>query len=239
MNKYVVIYILTSFFTVMAATKKVQKTNETSGNEKIYQVSSGSSELEFTSSSNSDEIKRVRDFWYVAISRSSISYDLPSFVPSTSSFDQQAVGVTLGKKQFNHFWNRTGLFEYSLEWQNFTRDGNGSLNTKNSQSLNILQLNFYQNFLLARALKNSLFISAGGGFSPLVATIDQSAISDSATNLGILFTPKINFDYPIKKNIINTLNYFAIDLELALSLGRIGNQQISMSSIKLGSNFNW
>jgi hypothetical protein len=218
---------------VWSVEKRELKTDE----DKSYFVESRKAQLKFETPTKM--ISSMQDFWYFAISRSGIGYDLPTFLHSTSSFSNQGVGLILGRKRSNIVYNQDGFLEYTFEWQKYERqaDSIGRLDT--TQSLNLLRLNFYQNFFVMKDLKNNILISIGAGVSPLFANLDQSAISNSATDFGALFTVKTNFDYPITQTLIKDISYFALDVEMALSIGKVGTQQMDMSSFKLGTNFNW
>jgi hypothetical protein len=218
---------------VWSAEKRELKPDE----DKSYFVESRKAQLQFESPTKM--ISTTQNLWYLAISRSGIGYDLPSFLQSTTSFTNQGVGLILGRKRSNSFYNRDGFLEYTFEWQKYERQADSVGHLNNTQSLNLLRLNFYQNFLVMNDLKNNIFISIGAGVSPLLATLDQSAISNSSTDFGALFSVKTNFDYPIVQNLIKDITYFALDVEMALSIGKVGTQQMDMSSFKLGTNFNW
>ena len=233
MKKLIPLCFILFSFTVYAA----KKTKQEIDNEKTYRVSTDSSQVKFESAIVEKE--KSKDTWNFALSRSGITYNLPSLAPSTSDFSNQNVGLTLGKKQKDQLFNRTGEFEYSFEWQNYERSAQSVSNLKYTQKLNLIKLNMYQNFLVFNAFKNSLLVSFGIGASPLVTALEQSSLSNSSTDLGFLFSVKSNIDYPFKNKILSDLGYLALDLEMSLGFGEVANQQMIMTSIKLGTNFKW
>lgn len=237
-NAFTLILICITF-NVFAAKKDENKNELDKKNErqKVYQVDSDNTQLEF--GMNTSEKSGSFEYWYVAISRSGINYKIPSLINLTSDFSNNAVGFTLGKKQSDLILNIPGYYEYSFEWQNYERSAATNTQYSYNQKLNILKLNLYQNYPMASAFQKSLFLSFGVGLSPLISTLDQTALSNSETNLGILATMKTNLSYPIKYNELTMFSYMAIDLELSASVGSLGGQNLNMSAIKLGTNINW
>lgn len=193
----------------------------------------GESQIKFNSDGQEKEFPK--NFWYGALSHHYLDYSVPSLMNGTSDFNNQMVGVTIGRKYGNNLFKKNGFVEYSGEWQNYKRTSTGVY----SQQLNLLKLNIYQNFLILKMFKKSLHFSAGGGISPTLIMINQSTLSNSSTDLGILFAGKTNFTYPINKKLISGMSFFALDLETALSFGEIGGHQLMMTSIKIGSSFAW
>ena len=233
MKIFLLIFIFISIAKVYSADAKKEP-------EKLYQVPAESSQLVFGDTQEAlEKEKRPNGYWYFAISRNGLGYDYPSRVANPSDFSNKGVGITLGKKESDNFFSHMGLLEYSVEWQNYERTAVGNGYYQYSQNLTLLKINFFQNYTVARLMNNSIFVSVGAGLSPVLALIDQSSLSNSASEFGGLLTLKSNIMYPIKKKLINDLNFVAVDLELALSTGAVGDNHMNMSSIKLGSNFNW
>lgn len=233
MKKILFIFLVLLFMESWSAEIKDLKNDE----DKSYQVETSKSQLQFDTAIKAK--KTSRDFWYFAFSRSGIMYDIPTFLHGTTDFTNQWVGVTIGKKRANEFYNHEGFFEYSLEWQNYERHADNIGRLATSQSLNLLRLNLYQNFSILKDLKKNLFVSVGGGVSPLISALEQSSLSNSTSDLGFLVTVKTNFDYPVAQSLVKDISYFALDLEMALSMGKVGAYQMDMSSFKLGANLNW
>lgn len=237
MKKTLLLSLIFISFNLFAA-KSENKKNESIENmdqEKIYQVNSDSAQLSF--GTDTFEQKGAYEFWNIAISRSGINYQIPSLVKNTTDFTNKAVGVSLGKKQSNTYFSLPGFFEYGIEWQNFERSAMNSNGYSNVQKMNLFKFNFYQNYPVLNAFQKKLFVTFGAGVSPLLSMLEQSALADSATDLGILATIKTNLTYPLKNVLFFT--YCAIDLELSASIGSLGGHNINATTIKMGTDINW
>lgn len=222
------------------AAKKNEKENDSEKKlevQKVYQVGSDAAQLGFDT--KAIEKQSVIDSLYFAISRSGINYKIPSLINTTSDFSNKAIGITVGKKQSDLILSIPGFYEYSFEWQNYERDAISTTRYSYSQKLNLFKFNLFQNYSIANAFHKSLFVTFGLGLSPLISTLDQSALSNSETNLGILGTIKTNLTYPLKNKEIAMLNNMALDLELSAGIGTLGGENLNMTAIKFGSNFNW
>lgn len=159
----------------------------------------------------------------VSLTKGFLSLDLPRVVNGVSDFDQNLLGLRLGKKTDTSAWIN-GAFEVALEWQGYSRNSGSS-----EQNANILQLDLLQYFDLP--LKGQQWRTTTAiGLTPFYFTAEQSVISNSVSQLGIMGTLKFDLLYVLDHNS-------EIDLSLKGSLGTLDNEDIYLTTIGLGFNF--
>ena len=196
----------------------------------IYSVQKAKSEIKLGNLEdekglkNKSNNKKPKNLWYIAINRTHLNHHLPSFTTTPLyDFSPKAVGVTIGRKIENHFSLYTGYYEISGEWHRFERG------ITTYQNLNLYQLNFFQNFNIAK-LKRTWFVSVGLGIAPLYLTSEQSVIANSTSETGYVGMLKLNIDYRMKKNL-------ELDFSIKSGWGNAGGHEVSLTSLSLGLNF--
>ena len=230
--KYILILSLL-FQNTFAATKSKTKETDIDGPVKTYSVSSAGSQLKFDDKVIPEEKPETSQFFF-DISRNWMTYSPITLVQGVSSFKEQIVGVEIGKQWNNVILRQNGFLDFSVEWQTYQRT-----TSNDSQDLNVFAFKVSQNFYIMKLLKNSVNWSIGAGVSPVFSTLSQSSISDSESNLGILFSLKTDFVYPMKKNILGLGILEGLNLGLSGSVGEVGSQQMSFSTIKFETLFNF
>ena len=138
------------------------------------------------------------------------------------------------KKTEDQFFLYKGYYEITGEWQRFKRESVIGNTVLYSQKLDLYQVNFFQNFDIAWALKHSVFFSAGIGVAPVYLTTEQSVFSNSTSELGYMGMLKGNIIIPIKKTILKNDE---IDIGLKIGWGSLGSHEISTTALSLGLNF--
>lgn len=198
--------------------------------DKVYSIKQSSPEISIGDDANqevkgSNHLIRPSELWNVGIVRSSLNYHLPSFAGNLLDFSPSFVGLIIGRKIKNQFFLYKGFYEFSGEWQRFNRE------FVFSQKLDLLQINLFQNFNIAWALKHSVLFSVGVGISPLYLASEQSVLGNSTSVLGYMGMLKANIIIPLKKP------QFEIDLSLKSGWGNAGGHEVSTTAIGLGVNF--
>jgi len=167
--------------------------------------------------------QKRNNLFSVSLTKGFLSLDLPSVVSGISDFDQNLLGLRLGKKNDTSAWI-DGAFEVALEWQGYSRNLGSS-----EQNTNILQLDILQYFNLP--LEGEQWrITTAFGLTPFYFTAEQSVISNSVSQIGMMGTLKFDLLYVLSQNN-------EIDLSLKGSLGTLDNEDIFLTAIGLGFNF--
>ncbi|MGZ3807240.1 MAG: hypothetical protein ACXVCE_04080, partial [Bacteriovorax sp.] len=171
------------------------------------------------------EDQRPEHLYYVGLSKGGLIYKLPALSGPGPDFSQDFIGVSLAKKDANHFFLYKGSLEFGLDWQRYKRES-GIF----EQKINIYQVNLIQNFDLGWTLRHSLFFSTGLGVAPIYLTAEKSIFGNSLSNFGGVGILKLDFIMPIK-------NFPEIDLGLKGAWGNVGGQEIFLSTLNLGIQF--
>lgn len=181
-------------------------------------------QLDFSKKENTTiEVQERNNLFSIALTKGFLSLDLPSVLNGVSDFDQNLLGLRLGKKTDTSTWI-SGAFEVAGEWQGYTRNLGNS-----EQNANILQLDLLQYFNLP--IENQQWrTTTAFGLTPFYFTAEQSVISNSVSQLGIMGTLKFDLLYVLDHNN-------EIDIGLKGSFGTLDNESIFLTTVGLGINF--
>lgn len=181
-------------------------------------------QLDFSKQKKVEDIElRENNLFSLSLTKGFLSFDLPSVVGGVSDFEQNFLGLRVGKKNDTSSWVN-GAFEVALEWQSYERTLGAS-----EQNANIFQLDLLQYFNLPLA-GETWRTTAAFGLTPFYFTAEQSLFSNSVSQIGLMGTLKVDYIY-----VLENLN--EIDLSLKGSLGTLDNEDIFLTTIGLGFNF--
>ncbi len=227
--KKIILLILFVFVTsdLYAARKKAVVKSQLVSEEKIYDVPQLKSEIQLTNTAppiKKYSGKRPEHHYYAGLVRGSLTYKIPTLNNGTTHFSPDLVGLSLSLKSADQIYYYKGNYELVGEWQRFKRT-TGVF----SQKINVFQFNLIQNFDLG-SFKNKIFFSAGLGAAPIYLIAEQSVFGNSLSRVGAMGLVKLDFNLPIKSKL-------EADLGIKGGWGNIGGDQIFLSTLNLGLNF--
>jgi hypothetical protein len=181
-------------------------------------------QLDFSKQEKSETIElQENNFFSLSLTKGFLSFDLPSVVSGVSEFDQNFLGFRVGKKSDTSSWVN-GAFEVALEWQSYERNLGPS-----EQNANIFQIDLLQYFNLP--LEGQWWrTTAAFGLTPFYFTAEQSVFSNSVSQFGLMGSLKFDYLYLLE-------NKNEIDLSIKGSLGTLDNEDVFLTTIGLGFNF--
>lgn len=210
-------------------TKAKPKATETKVEEhKIYSVPETKPEILIGNQSQLPPARttaRADKLYYFGISKSALTYKIPSLINPASDFQQDLVGIVLGRKTANNLFYYRGHLEMDAEWMRFKRT-----TSVFEQRINVFQFDLIQNVDLAWSLKHSVYFSAGVGIAPMYLLGEQSIFGNSFSDFGASGIIKFDLIFPFKR-------FYEADLGLKGQWGRVGGHDLFLSGLNLGINF--
>lgn len=190
----------------------------------LLSAQSAFAQLDFSKQEKVENVELRKDnLFSLSLTKGFLSFDLPSVVSGVSDFEQNFLGLRLGKKSDTSSWVN-GAFEVALEWQSYERTLGSS-----EQNANIFQLDLLQYFNLPLA-GQTWRTTAAFGLTPFYFTAEQSLFSNSVSQMGLMGTLKFDYLYMLE-------NQNEVDLSLKGSLGTLDDEDLFLTTIGLGFNF--